>query len=660
MTPDALLALARQRQAQADLHAADNFACMVLERDADHGPALLLRAQLAWQRGQVDLAVPLLVQAMQAKLPQALTFWLEAAQLAQRLEQPALSYTAYQHACALAPENALLWNQLGVQAQAMGDWEQAAHAYQHALVLDEQQAFAHNNYAALLQAQGDYPQALKHFQRCVQLKPDYPIGWRNYGGLLQEVGQFEAALHAYRQACALQADYVEALAGCVYMQLQLADWRELDQQERALRQAMAKAPQARVSPFVLLSLDANPARQLAVARQWSGQFPTQALPARTPTQRARIRLGYLGGDFFSHATSWLTAGLFAAHRRDAFEVWGYDYGPDDGSALRSRVSAGFDRLVSVNTLSQQALAERIRADEIDILIDLKGWTRATRCDVLAWRPAPVQVHYLAYPASLGASWCDYLIADHTVIPSGEERHYQEAIVRLPTCYQINDRARAMASPPSRQAAGLPEQGFVFCCFNQHYKILPGLFDIWMQLLHATPASVLWLMDMGAANRTRLYHEAQRRGIGPERLIFAPALPQAEHLARLTLADLVLDTQPCNAHTTASDALWAGVPLLSCQGEGFASRVAASCLQAAGLPELITHSLAEYRGMALQLAQHPAKLQALRDKLAQQRLSCALFDTAASVAALEQAYAIMWTHALAGQRPAGFDLPPLAG
>ena len=250
MTPDALLDIARQRQAQADLHAADNFACMVLERDAGHGPALLLRAQLAWQRGQVDLAVPLLVQAMQAKPPQALAFWLEAAQLAQRLEQPGLSYAAYRHACAVAPENAQLWNQLGVQAQAMGDWVQAAHAYQHALVLDEQQPFAHNNYAALLQAQGDYPQALKHFQRCLQLKPDYPIGWRNYGGLLQEVGQFEAALRAYRQACALQADYVEALAGCVYMQLQLADWRELDQLERALRQAMAKAPQARVSPFV--------------------------------------------------------------------------------------------------------------------------------------------------------------------------------------------------------------------------------------------------------------------------------------------------------------------------------------------------------------------------------------------------------------------------
>ena len=202
-------------------------------------------------------------------------------------------------------------------------------------------------------------------------------------------------------------------------------------------------------------------------------------------------------------------------------MWGYDYGPDDGSALRSRVSAGFDRIVSVNTLSQQALAERIRADEIDILIDLKGWTRATRCDVLAWRPAPVQVHYLAYPGSLGTSWCDYLIADHTVIPSGEERHYQEAIVRLPTCYQINDRTRAIAPRPSREEAGLPEQGFVFCCFNQHYKILPGLFDIWMQLLHATPGSVLWLMDMGAGNRTRLYHEAQRRGIGQDRLIFAP-------------------------------------------------------------------------------------------------------------------------------------------
>ncbi|WP_179958225.1 O-linked N-acetylglucosamine transferase, SPINDLY family protein [Chitinimonas arctica] len=650
-----LLDLARQRQAAGDHAAADNFAAMVTEKYPGRAQAWLLRAQLAWQAGRPAQAAEWVTRA-QGLAPEDADLQLACGEIWHGLERHPAAHLAYRRAATLRPEWPQAWNQLGMHAHHLGKGEAAAAAYRHALRLDERQPRVHNNYAALLQQNGMVAQAMHHFRRAIELDPQYAIAWKNYAALLQEQSLYAEALTAYERAAMLRPDYAEAISGALLMRLHGLEWDGLERKMAELGTALAAHPAARISPFAMLALDSDPARQLSIARRWARSYRPTPLPARPTAQGERIRLGYLGGDFHTHATAWLSAGLFSGHDRTRFEVFGYDHGENDGSALRARLDAGFDRFVAVRHLDSQALAQRIRSDGIDILVDLKGWTRASRCDVLAWRPAPVQMHYLAYPGTLGADWCDYLIADATVIPPGMEQHYSESIIRLPHSYQINDRARAIAPPSNRQAAGLPEDAFVFCCFNQHYKILPGLFDLWMRLLRDTPGSILWLLDGHPRQRRRLQHEAERRGVPAARLIFAPPLPQAEHLSRLALADLALDTLPCNAHTTASDALWAGLPLLTCTADSFASRVAASCLLAAGLPELVTTTLADYAALARRLARQPDELAALRKRLASQRLDCPLFDTAATIRALEAGYEHAWQRALADQAPAGLDAP----
>ncbi len=297
---------------------------------------------------------------------------------------------------------------------------------------------------------------------------------------------------------------------------------------------------------------------------------------------------------------------------------------------------------------------------MDIAIDLKGYTTDSRPGILRWRPCPVQVNYLGYPGTMGADYIDYLIADPVVIPPGSEPFYSERVVRLPDCYQPNDRQRRIAeATPGRREAGLPENGFVFCCFNNNYKLTPDVFSLWMRLLHRVGGSVLWLLEDNAAAAANLRREAAARGIDPSRLVFAPRADLPDHLARHRLADLFLDTLPVNAHTTASDALWAGLPVLTCVGEAFAGRVAASLLRAAGLPELVTGNLDDYEALALRLATRPEDLAALKRRLEANRLTCPLFDTDRYRRHLETAYATMWERAERGDAPQAFDVPPEA-
>ena len=321
----------------------------------------------------------------------------------------------------------------------------------------------------------------------------------------------------------------------------------------------------------------------------------------------RIRVAYLSADYHSHATSQLAAGLFDTHDKNRFETVAISFGPDDTSAMRGRLMRAFDRFIDVRDKSDGAAAALIREMEIDIAVDLKGFTQDGRPGILALRPAPVQVNYLGHPGTMGARYIDYLIADRRIVPDGHERHYSEKIVYLPDSYQANDRKRRIAErTPTRADEGLPETGFVFCSFNGSFKITPELFDIWMRLLKAVEGSVLWLLDDNPAAVRNLKREAEARGVSTQRLIFAPRRPVEEHLARHRLADLFLDTLPCNAHTTASDALWAGLPVLTCTGDTFAGRVAASLLSAVGLPELITDSLPSYEALAMKLARDPRR------------------------------------------------------
>jgi protein O-GlcNAc transferase len=428
----------------------------------------------------------------------------------------------------------------------------------------------------------------------------------------------------------------------LHAKLILCDWTNLESEIAHLLSAIERNKLA-IAPFSLMALPSSPAHQLAWARtfvQEQGVFPE--IWRKEIYSHERIRVAYVSADFREHATAFLTAGLFEAHDKSRFKITAISFGPDDNSNIRSRIKRACDHFVDVRHNSDQEVAELIRRREIDIAVDLMGFVKNNRLNIFARRPAPIQVNYLGYPGTMRASYIDYILADSTVIPSEHIKFYAEEVIRLPETYQINDSLRAIASRmPSRSECGLPEKAFVFCCFNNNYKIMPEIFDIWMRLLRVKQDSVLWLLDANAAAVANLRQQAERRGITSQRLIFAPKMTLADHLARYRQADLFLDTLPVNAHTTASDALWAGVPVLTCLGATFAGRVAASLLNAAGLKEMVTRSLDEYEALALKLADDSSALAAVRQRLASQGATCALFDTGRVTRQIEAAYVMMW-------------------
>jgi predicted O-linked N-acetylglucosamine transferase (SPINDLY family) len=415
--------------------------------------------------------------------------------------------------------------------------------------------------------------------------------------------------------------------------------------------------------FVLLPTPTTAAQQLLDTRKWCEQHLKSAVEhgqrmglARPRGARPKITLGYLSADFFAHATAFLVAELLEKHDRERFQVFGYSFGPDDGSPMRRRLQIAFDRFVDLKDASFTASAERIAADEVDILVDLKGYTRDARPQILALRPAPVQVNYLAYPGTMGVPFMDYLLADEFVIPPDQQPFFTEKVVYLPGCYQVNDSRREIAPhTPSRADCGLPQEGFVFCGFNNSYKITPEMFSVWMELLKAVPGSVLWLLESNRFAPANLRREAEARQVAAERLVFAPRMPLPEHLARHRLADLFLDTFPVNAHTTASDALWAGCPVLTVAGQTFVSRVAGSLLRTVGLPELVANSFDEYHAMALRLARDGELLAGLRARLEANRMTSRLFDAGRFARNIEEAYRMMWEIRASGRPPRGFTV-----
>jgi predicted O-linked N-acetylglucosamine transferase (SPINDLY family) len=411
----------------------------------------------------------------------------------------------------------------------------------------------------------------------------------------------------------------------------------------------------------LLGIPSSAADQFLCAQIYAREeiaAPDVVFRRATHQANGRLRLAYLSADFHRHATAVLISELLELHERSGFEVVGVSFGPDDGSDTRKRIIAAFDRHIEIAGKNDEDAARLIADLGTDIAIDLKGHTKDARPGILAYRPAPIQVNYLGYPGTMGVPYLDYIMADPIVLPFDQQAHFSEKIVHLPDCYQVNDRKRQIAShTPTREELGLPPKGFVFCCFNNSWKITPTVFDVWMRLLQAVEGSVLWLLRDNEIAETNLRREAASRGIDPARLIFAGRLPLAEHLARHRLADLFLDTLPYNAHTTASDALWAGLPVITCRGETFAGRVAASLLQAAGLPELVTNCLADYEALALKLARDAVALSAVKAKLARERDTCALFDSVRFARHIESAYRTMWEIFQRGEAPKSFHVEP---
>ena len=495
--------------------------------------------------------------------------------------------------------------------------------------------------------------ALQSYDRAIELKPDDANAYHNRGNTLTLLERAESAIASYDKAIALDPERQRSLGARLHARMQIADWHDFAP-ELARLAARIERGEAASNPFALLALVGSAALQRQAAQSWVRETcrPNPALGPFLPRKRReRIRIGYVSADFRNHATAYLTAELFEIHDRSRFELTAFSLGPDTGDEMRHRTQAAFDRFLDVRKDSDEEIARLARSLEIDIAVDLGGFTRGGRPGIFAARAAPLQVSYLGYLGTMAADYMDYLIADDTIIPETHREHYCEKIVYLPS-YQINDSKRPLAQQRfTREELGLPPMAFVFCCFNATYKITPDTFAGWMRILRQVPGSILFLLGGHESVERNLRREAQARGVAADRIVFGARLPLPEYLARYRTADLFLDTLPYNAGTTASDALWAGLPVLTLTGETFASRVGASLLEAVGLPELIASSQKQYELFAVDLASRPKLLTGIRTKLANQLASSPLFDTAAAARHLEAAYTQMLERHRAGLPPA---------
>ena len=573
----------------------------------------------------------------------------------------------YRRALELKPDFAEAHSNLGNALKDQGKLDDAIACYRRALEQKPDFAEAQSNLGTALKDQGKLDEAVAWYCRALELKPDFAAAHSNLGNVLKDQGKLDEAVACYRRALEQKPDYAASLGFLVHTLQHLCCWEDLKVLVQRVIEVVVKDADGRiaspVSPFSFLALPTmtTAEQQLQCARQWVDRQlkaisePGRSLaPRRATDLESKTTIGYLSADFHSHATALLIAELFEKHDRERFDVFGYSYGPDDGSPMRRRLIQAFDRFSDLKDTSFLESAQRIAADGVDILVDLKGYTQEARTQILARRPAPIQVNYLGYPGTMGAPFMDYILVDDFVVPGDQQRCFTEKLVHLPGCYQVNDSQREIsAHTPSRAECGLPERGFVFCSFNNSYKITPEMFAVWMGLLKAVSGSVLWLLEGNRFAPANLCREAEARGVSAERLVFAPRKPLPEHLARHRLADLFLDSFPYNAHTTASDALWVGLPVLTLAGRTFASRVAGSLLRTLGLPELVTTSLEDYQAMALRLARDTAYLGGLRSRLAANRKASRLFDAGRFARNLEKAYVTMWEIYVSGESPRTF-------
>ncbi len=595
------------------------------------------------EQGRLDEAVACFIKALSLKpeYAEAYNNLGNAYRDQGRLDE---AITCFHRTLSLKPGSAEAHSNLGNTLQDQGKLEAAIASYQKALALRPDFAEAHNNLGNALKDQGKLDAAIASYQRALALKPESADTYSNLGIALTRLNRHDEAGVNYQKALSLKPDSSFILGSYLHSRKHSCDWDGIDDAVKELLDGV-DAGKAVSDPFCLLATPSTLAQQKRCAEIYVRErFPESrdSFGNRSRYSHDRIRLGYFSSDYYNHATSYLIAELFERHDRSRFEVTGFSYGTCPNDGMRKRVSAALDRFVDVDSLSDHDIAALARNLEIDIAIDLKGFTTNSRTGIFASRPAPIQVNYLGYPGTMCAPYIDYLIADPTLIPAEDQQYYSEKIAYLPHTYQVNDsRKRISERQFTRNEAGLPDDGFVFCCFNNNFKLTPVIFDVWMQLLKVVEGSVLWLFESNAQSSRNLQNEAIKRGVAPERIVFARRMDLADHLARHRLADLFLDTPYYNAHTTASDALWAELPVVTRLGDTFAGRVAASLLNAIGLPELITHSDAEYLALALNLAGNPDKLAAIKEKLGKNRTSHPLFNTSLFTLHIEDAFTRMW-------------------
>lgn len=582
-------------------------------------------------------------------------------------EQGQKAIKAFDLAIGLDGTYVLAWFNRGNACEQMGRTKDAQQSYERALTFDPYFALAHNNLGLIHQKNGDLTEAVACFEECLRIQPNYHLALNNLGFCQQLLGSAEVALDYYKAALQMLPKYTEAnvnagnllqrlgryeeasvyyqdalklapeldllLGNLMHCKAMICDWREYEMQWRQIEK---KSNQGLLpcSPFGLLSGCDNGKVALKLAQRYAERHvpvPTTtslASPNQMPrvAPNSKLRIGYISSDFKEHPVAYLMVGIIENHDRDAFEVIGFSIGPPGNDSLGKRICKSFDQFIDVSSLTDQQVIEKIRSQNIDIAIDLNGYIEGCRPGIFKARVAPIQINYYGYPGTMGASFMDYIVGDQHLIPSGSEAFYQEKIIYLPESYQPNDDRRPISDhDSSRTEQGLPEDEFVFCCFNKPYKITPSVFESWMRILAAVPGSVLWLQSNDTTVRLNLRRAANKSGINPDRLVFAVRVPTtAEHLARYRLADLFLDTYPYSAHTTANDALWAGLPVLGFSGETFSARVSESLLAALDLSDMVMRTIPAYQSRAIELAQRPDDIKVLRARLTMAKKTKALY------------------------------------
>jgi len=562
---------------------------------------------------------------------------------------------AYETAVAVQPGLAEAWLDLGNVYTELERLDDGLNAYTKAIAIKPGLAGAWLGRGNVLTKIKRFSDALAAYDEALALTPDLAEAWLGRGAVFTELDRFDEALATYDKAFALKPDLVRLEGFRLATKMNLCNWGNFEPDCNRLIESV-RNNKLNADPFYFLCLPSDGRDQYNFARQWiSRQHP----PVETPVWKGRIhrhdkiRIGYVSADFREHAVAYLMAGVFENHTKSMFDITAISLGPRVDSPMRRRLENAFDSFIDAGRYSDAGVAAKIKSAEIDILVDLMGFTRNSRTNIFAHRAAPIQVNYLGYPGTMGASYIDYIIGDPIVIPQIHQDNYAEKVVYLPHSYIPHDGTSRKISDRvyQRGELGLPERGFVFCCFNNSYKLNPDVFRIWMRLLRAVEGSVLWLSAANPLVVDNLRKQAVNEGVDPERLVFATRLPDlGDHLARQALADLFLDTLPYNAHTTASDALWAGVPVLTQIGQTFPGRVAASLLHAIDLPELITETSDQFERLAVDLATNPARLAALKQKLAEKRLASPIFDTPLFIKHIEAAYVAMYNRHTSGLAP----------
>lgn len=682
---------ALQHHQQGNLAQAETLYKSVIAADSRHADALHYLGVIRHQQGEHQAAIEAIARAININ-PSNSDYLSNQGLAYKALKQYSQAIQCFQQALKLAPDDLDVYYNLGNTSIEAENFELATQAYRRILrdypqdtdlrealchALDKQgdlhqqsgrYANAETCYLEATQRQpqqsalyynlgnaqrelGKAKEAAKSYQQSILLNPNDADAYNNFGNVQRELGDLQAAINAYETALKINPKLYHAKVHLVHQKQHVCDWRDLDKDVREIREWVNHAPEAQISPFAFLAMPNTSAQeQKKCASNWlknrykSAFDQGKALAYKHPTSHQKLRIGYLSADFRLHPLASLISELIELHDRSAFEIYAYSYGVNDQSDERKRLERAFDHFVDIRALSTSEAANKINQDEIDVLVDLTGFTQTSRSQIVALRPAPINVNWLGFPGTMGAidePLFDYVLSDAFITPLQAANDYAEKLALLPNAYQPNDTKRPITKSKNHQDYGLPENSFVFCCFNQTFKILPEVFEVWMQLLQQVPNSVLWLLDCNDLAKANLIKEAELRGVSKDRLIFAPRVAITEHMARQTCADLFLDTLPYNAHTTTSDALWMGLPVLTCSGETFASRVAGSLLHAAELPELVTYSLQEYKAKALQLANNPEELQRIKTHLTSKHEKLPLFDTEKFARDLEQIYTELW-------------------